>query len=165
MELTTEQKSYWIKNGFLKLKNVFGQDDLCQIKAWITKIETSPVDSVGGILHYYEIINGEKIITRSERYLNFSKELTDFITKGIIMKILEQLMGSGVVLFKEKINYKYPMGGGYAPCPMAHLYLSHIFGPLPPRIHEHVENHQIPSPDQWSKTRLFPEPDCPIGRV
>ena len=67
MKLTTEQKSYWVKNGFLKLKNVFSQDDLCQVKAWITKIETSPVDSEGGILHYYEIINGEKIITRSER--------------------------------------------------------------------------------------------------
>ena len=127
MKLTTEQKSYWIKNGFLKLKNVFGQDDLCQVKAWITKIETSPADSEGGILHYYEIINGEKIITRSERYLNFSKELTDFITQGIVVRILEQLMGSEVVLFKEKINYKYPMGGGYAPHQdaAAYKYISH----------------------------------------
>ena len=101
MKLTTEQKFYWIKNGFLKLNNVFGQDDLCQVKTWITKIETSPADSEGGILHYYEIINGEKIITRSERYLNFSKEMPDFITQGIVVRILEQLMGSEVVLFKE----------------------------------------------------------------
>jgi len=127
MELTTDELSYWIKNGFIKLKNVFNEDELLQIKGWITEIEKTTPDYDSGVLHYYERIAGDKNIARSERYLNLSKELTNFIIDGTITRILKQLMNSDMVLFKEKINYKYPMGGGYAPHQdaAAYKYVSH----------------------------------------
>ena len=37
------------------------------------------------------------------------------LTGGKVLDIVSELMGEPAVLYKEKINYKYPGGGGYAP--------------------------------------------------
>ena len=113
--LTDLNLQNWKDQGFLKLSNIFNTDELDKINLWIEKIEVSKQDLDDGILHYYEKTEYGPRITRSERFLNIDSELKEFLEFGKISKIIEILIGEQVVLFKEKLNYKYPGGAGYIP--------------------------------------------------
>jgi hypothetical protein len=78
-----------------------------QLELWAT--------SDGPGLHHFEQTESGAVLARSEDFVASSDALRSLICVGIIMEILETLFGEPAVLFKEKINYKQPGGGGFAP--------------------------------------------------
>jgi len=66
-------------------------------------------------LHHFEQTDAGAVIARSEDFVDDSDVLRDLICGAVIMDVLADLLGEPAVLFKEKINYKQPGGGGFAP--------------------------------------------------
>jgi ectoine hydroxylase-related dioxygenase (phytanoyl-CoA dioxygenase family) len=90
------------------------QGELDAIDNAVTELEQWAHDGGPG-LHHFEQTDAGAVLARSEDFVGSSDALRSLICAGIIMEILETLFGEPAVLFKEKINYKQPGGGGFAP--------------------------------------------------
>jgi len=64
---------------------------------------------------YYETINDKETLCRTENFLPFHEGMNSLLTSGELIKIISSLLGGGhdPCVFKEKINYKFPGGGGF----------------------------------------------------
>ena len=51
---------------------------------------------------------------RSENFVPYHTNMKAIVTTGKVLDVVSELMTEPAVLYKEKINYKYPGGGGYA---------------------------------------------------
>lgn len=82
-------------------------DAVDEVQSWAT------TDGPG--LHHFEQTDAGAAIARSEEFLEASDTLRRIVCDGMIAEILGELLGEPAVVFKEKINYKQPGGGGFAP--------------------------------------------------
>jgi ectoine hydroxylase-related dioxygenase (phytanoyl-CoA dioxygenase family) len=72
--------------------------------------------STGGPgMHHFEQTDAGPAIARSEDFVDHDDTLARLIRGGVVVSTLTALFGEEPVLFKEKINYKHPGGGGFAP--------------------------------------------------
>ena len=65
-------------------------------------------------MHHYEATPFGVRLARSENLIPYHADLRRLLTTGKIPNGVSQLFGEPAVLYKEKINYKYPRGGSYA---------------------------------------------------
>jgi ectoine hydroxylase-related dioxygenase (phytanoyl-CoA dioxygenase family) len=74
-------------------------------------------------MKYYELNRnkeGEKLLCRTENFILYSETLRKILCEGKMTDAIYDLLNDRVVLYKDKINYKYPGGNGFAPhqdCP------------------------------------------------
>ena len=66
---------------------------------------------IGKWFLYYENVNGNKTLCRTENFLPYHEGVRNLI-HGKLSKVMSDLFREEAVLFKEKINYKQPGGGG-----------------------------------------------------
>ena len=118
--LTEQQIKKYQDDGFLLLKNFFSEDELELIIKSIKKFaKMKPNDwEQGKEMAYYETSTknkNERILCRIEKYVDYHQEFQKLANSDKILNVLEDLMGGPCVLFKDKINFKRPNGGGYRP--------------------------------------------------
>ena len=63
--------------------------------------------------HYEHTVHGARL-TRTENIVSYLPQLGRWLMAGKLPSLVGQLLGDDVFLYKEKINYKYPGGAGYA---------------------------------------------------
>lgn len=98
-------------DGFVVLKNFLRKDDTASLRYWAEEVEALDGEVV---LQHYELCgDGTRRATRSEDFVPHHPQLRRLITTGRLPAALGQLLGEAVTLYKEKLNYKYPSGGGY----------------------------------------------------
>lgn len=56
-------------------------------------------------------VDGVKVLSRTENFANYHEQLGQLLRKGLLISALGQLAGEDMVLFKEKINYKFSGSG------------------------------------------------------
>ena len=78
-----------------------------QLQRWAT--------TGGPGLHHFEQTDAGAVLARSEDFVHHDPVLRELVCGGVVVEILAELFGEDPVLFKEKINYKQPGGGGFAP--------------------------------------------------
>ena len=114
MELTTAHRSCWEDNGWVVLEQALASSELADLSDWVD--EVAAWSRTGGPgLHHHEQTDAGPAIARSERFADDHAGLGAFVRGGLIADVLGQLFGEPAVLFKEKVNYKHPGGGGFAP--------------------------------------------------
>lgn len=116
--------TFFKENGYLHIKNFYNTNEHDIIEGLTNILEQWP-DSYGKWMKYYE---KDDQLSRMENFLDYDPELNKFLNSVKINYVLEQLFknddsetGVGVpgdfepghVLFKEKINFKYPGGGAF----------------------------------------------------
>ena len=112
--LTNQHLEFWQANGFLRIANFLKEEEARACVAWIDEIQEWP-DSNEKWMHHYEKTPDGIRHSRSENVVPYHEALRAFLERGTIMDTISALFGEQAVLYKEKINYKYPGGGGYAP--------------------------------------------------
>ena len=117
-QVSENQIRRWNQEGFLYLPKVLCAKRLAELRLWIDEIAqwaTAPNTQaeLRGI-HDFEDTGTDIRLTRSEYLIDFHSGLKAFLTKEEVPNIAAQLVGEPIALYKEKINYKYPGGGGYA---------------------------------------------------
>jgi len=130
--LTEKHIKKFQNDGFLLIKNFFSKDELETINKSIEKFSKMKPNywEPGKEMAYYEtstsigdyVMNeasakneNERILCRIEKYVNYHPEFQKLATSEKILNSLEDLMGGPCILFKDKINFKRPNGGGFRP--------------------------------------------------
>ena len=115
--LTQEQIDNYNRDGYLIVRGFYNQAEIEQIITWVEEVQAYP-DAPGKYQRYYE----ESLVEKNKRMLNrlenFAPYHTDFHNLFIASKLeqaVSDLFDEPAVLFKEKINFKLPGGGGFEP--------------------------------------------------
>lgn len=114
MVLDDEARSAWNARGYVAVRGALDESRVRELTSWIEEVEAWSRSGGPGMHHFEQTTSGPRI-ARSEDFEPHHVGLSAFLRGGILAEILEQLFGEPAVLFKEKINYKYPGGGGFAP--------------------------------------------------
>ncbi len=124
------QKEFFQKNGYLWIKNFFSKEQVQLIEGWADDIHSasqkiiSLMQSSGKTSEYFTQMPGTLIIVpesknpglacRAEDLLTCYPDLHHFIV-GTVTSYIGRLMHEPYVLFKDKINFKWPGGGAFLP--------------------------------------------------
>jgi 2-aminoethylphosphonate dioxygenase len=95
-------------------RSVLGPSLVAEVQSWTSEIESWPAGShVWG--HYAErTADGGEAICRTENVSACHAGFRDLV-RGDLGSLAASLLGTGVVDFKDKINYKQPGGAGFSP--------------------------------------------------
>ena len=104
----------WVATGRLVLMGVLDPARMVSIEEASTVVEDW-ADNGGPGLHHFEQTDTGRRIARSEDFEPHEPLLSSLLRQGFITEVLADLFGEPAILFKEKINYKHPGGGGFAP--------------------------------------------------
>jgi ectoine hydroxylase-related dioxygenase (phytanoyl-CoA dioxygenase family) len=102
------------RDGWLVVRGALTLSQLDALDAAIGTLERWAVDGGAG-MHHFEQTDAGAVLARSEDFIHDDDVLHSFVCGGIIVEMLGKLFGDEAILFKEKINYKQPGGGGFAP--------------------------------------------------
>ncbi len=113
--LTQRQIVSFHKDGFLVVEGLLRPTVISDLRDWVQDIETTSYPP-NAVLKYYEdsvMESGQRLLRRAENFCPYHAELYSFTGSNSIMEPIGALFGGTGVLFKDKINYKYPGGEGY----------------------------------------------------
>jgi 2-aminoethylphosphonate dioxygenase len=102
-------------NGYLVCKDFFKKKDIKNLIKWTDEVENFE-ETRGKWMKYYDPSLKNKrnfILTRIENFIEYHNKFKKFILSKKILKELKKIFGSEVVLFKDKINFKYPGSKGF----------------------------------------------------
>ena len=126
----SDYKSLFDQDGCLLIRGALNHQEIENIKKWTTEIEQDAImqkemfekgisTHIGrGLHHFEEDKETQKIrICRSERIIDFHNGFNDLLCSknGKLTSIVSECFGEESVLYKEKINYKYPNCGSFKP--------------------------------------------------
>jgi Phytanoyl-CoA dioxygenase (PhyH) len=111
--ISVTQRNAWEDAGFLKLSGFLSPAEVDDLREWVADIGTWPADG-GQWMHHFEQTAGGVRPARTEYLIADHDGLRQLLTTGKVPAAAGELIGEPVLLYKEKINYKYPGGGGYA---------------------------------------------------
>lgn len=103
------------RDGYLVVPNFFSAAETEALVALTTHIAAQP-EVAGGQMVYGEnslLEPGQRVIQRIEDFCSFHPAMDEVARNGALSRWLEALMGGETVLFKDKINFKYPGGDGF----------------------------------------------------
>lgn len=112
--------------GYFIIPSFFSDIDVQQMRNWIDEIANWEKEP-GKQLNYYELVEGKKVLSRTENFLPFHHDFNALIKKSNIFSLAEKILKEPPFLFKEKINYKYKGTGKYNPHQDIH---AHDMSPL-----------------------------------
>ena len=108
------QCNTWETNGYLRISGFFSESEVAALRRWVAEIESREQDSQRWMHHYESVSDGTRL-SRTENFVPYHEGMKSTLTAGKVTDAISELMGGPAALYKEKINYKYPGGGGYAP--------------------------------------------------
>ena len=111
--LTEVQVKTYEEDGYLIVHNLLPPIIKENLQRWSSEIEAFP-ETPGKWMKYFEVDKktGNRLLCRIENFLPFFPELHK-IAFGIITDISSDLFGEQAVIYKEKINFKFPHGSGF----------------------------------------------------
>ena len=112
--LTRDERHHWERDHRLILRCPFDAAELDQLAGWAAELE-GWAETPGRWMKYFETVDAAnpRQLCRVENFLPYHDGLRGLIAGDGVRRILTELMGEAPRLFKEKINYKLPGGGGF----------------------------------------------------
>ena len=110
--LTDEQVEAYQRDSYVVLHDLLTPDEKKDFQRIATEIENWPVSDEW--FSYYEKVDGVKRLSRLEGFYENHADLKKYV-EGKLGQAASDLIGEEAVLFKEKLNMKYPGGFGYDP--------------------------------------------------
>jgi hypothetical protein len=105
------------RDGFVIVPALFNGADISQISAWADELQSEP-ETPGRQMMYFEPDirrPGERVLQRIENFCPFHAGFAALCDGDKLLAVASRLFGERAVLFKDKINYKLPGGGGFKP--------------------------------------------------
>ncbi|MEM9564452.1 MAG: phytanoyl-CoA dioxygenase family protein [Actinomycetota bacterium] len=106
----------WNARGWLHLPGALDPATVAALQVWVEEVAAWSTDPTGPGLHHREQTDDGPVLARSEHFADEHEHLGSFVRgHEVLVEVLTSLFGEPPVLFKEKVNYKHPGGGGFAP--------------------------------------------------
>ncbi len=97
------------------MPGLFAVNEMAEIVAWVDEIQGWP-ETPGEHMMYFETgESGQRLLNRVENVPPYHAGFRRLATATIMQGACAQLFGEPAVLFKDKINFKMPGGGGFEP--------------------------------------------------
>lgn len=114
MILTPAQIELWDRDGWLHLPGALAPSEVAELDDALHDLVAWSLMGGPG-LHHFEQTDDGPVIARSELFADEHVSLGTFVRGPLLKGVVSQLLGEPAVLYKEKVNYKLPGGGGFAP--------------------------------------------------
>jgi hypothetical protein len=103
------------RDGYLVTRRFLEPGELAQLLEWTAELESAPEVSGRHWVYREQSLTtpGQRLIQRIENFCPCHPGFDRFVRFGALASWSGALMGGPVVLFKDKINYKMPGGGGF----------------------------------------------------
>ena len=121
--LDAQSEAHFRRHGWVHLPRFLSDPDTRELVRWTDEIAGWP-ETPGRWMRYYERVGGEKVLARIENFVPYHDALAALLTTGRMLDLLSACCGERVVLFKDKINFKYPGGAGFTPHQDAPAYVN-----------------------------------------
>ena len=105
------------RDGFVVVRGMYDPREIAELSKSIDAL-VSKGPELGKEMFYYEdslLEKGKRVLSRVEKFADFNKSLADFVNGARMLEPVTELLGSRPLLFKEKVNFKLPGGGGFEP--------------------------------------------------
>lgn len=123
-QLNNNQRRFWQKQGFISLSDFFPLALKKQLKSWCDELTALP-ETPGKWMKYFEKnSHGNRQLCRLENFIDYHVPMSEIASGERTLALVSELMGETAVIFKEKINYKFPGGGGFKPHQDAPAFVS-----------------------------------------
>ena len=117
MDLTCEQMAAFERDGFVIVRGAFTGEEAAAHARAIEALAAQRLEP-GRQMVYYEdslVEPGARVLSRIEKFVEWDGDLAHLVFDDRIVGPASALLGDRAVLFKEKINFKMPGGGGFTP--------------------------------------------------
>lgn len=114
MILGAAERADWERQGYLVVRGALDPPTVAAVAAAVDEVEGWAREGGPG-LHHFEQTDAGVRLARSEDLDAHQPVLSAVMRTGFLPDLLGEVLGEPVVLFKEKINFKHPGGGGFAP--------------------------------------------------
>lgn len=103
------------RNGFLSLPNFFNPEMAARLTAWVDEIQAWSETPGAHMMYFEESMNdpSQRILNRVENFIQYHDGFNRLLAEDGLRESVNDLFGEPAVLFKEKINFKLPGGGGF----------------------------------------------------
>lgn len=112
--LTDSERGRWDRDGWLVLPQALDAATLATITSGVAELEEW-AHTAGPGLHHFEDTDAGARLARTEKFADEHADLGSFVRGEPLRSTLRELFDDEPALFKEKVNYKHPGGGGFAP--------------------------------------------------
>jgi len=105
------------RDGFVIVRGLFSAAEARDQSAWVDDLAARPLE-IGKQMTYFEDSlrePGRRVLSRIEKFAEFHADLGALVRSPRVVEPVADLLGEEAVLFKDKINFKLPGGGGFAP--------------------------------------------------
>jgi ectoine hydroxylase-related dioxygenase (phytanoyl-CoA dioxygenase family) len=101
--------------GWILIPEFFSIDEMLSCDRWCDDVYRSPLNTNDMMIYCEDQVNsgGQRIVKRIEYFCDLHTGFREFLRRGRHVPTVESLLGGPSVLFKEKINSKYPGGSAY----------------------------------------------------
>lgn len=113
--LSADQLAFWRQHHYLKIDGDLDQRGRAALSSWVEDLRKRPEVSGKWMKYFERASDGERQLCRVENFIPYHDGLNALVTGTRTRAMISALFGEPAVLFKEKINYKLPGAGGFAP--------------------------------------------------
>ncbi|KAI9491160.1 hypothetical protein BDB00DRAFT_834805 [Zychaea mexicana] len=112
--LSDKQLHAYKDDGFLLIEDFFSPQEHAALASYCQEFQRWGKEK-GKWMQYYEVntSSGENQLCRTENFTPFHESMAGYVKSKRLLDVLQELHGEEYVLFKEKVNYKLPGGGGF----------------------------------------------------
>ena len=117
--LSNEELIKFEKDGYLIIHNLFSENELLEAEKTIEEFSNKKTEDweIGKEMAYYEtnLKSNLRVLSRVEKTIEYHESISKIANSKKLKACLDDLLGEGCILFKDKINFKRPGGLGWAP--------------------------------------------------
>jgi phosphonopyruvate decarboxylase len=104
-------KQVYERDGFIVARGLLPPDTIRDLEAWVD--EVAALAGRDSSLHCYYEETEPELLRQIENFCPVHAKLCQFAVSDAIMSLVSQLLMQPAILFKDKINFKFPGGSGY----------------------------------------------------
>ncbi|KKK14314.1 hypothetical protein P175DRAFT_0500869 [Aspergillus ochraceoroseus IBT 24754] len=121
--LSQEQVQFYHEKGYLLVRDFLNAGETRSLQQWSQEVHDLPRTPDASYMPYEEVnAQGKRVLCRTENYANSHAGFHSLLRGKRMLSVLEQLAAEEMLLFKEKINYKFAGSGGFSPHIDANAY-------------------------------------------
>jgi hypothetical protein len=111
--LSQDQIDTFRRTGFLVVPGLFSPAEAEELRAWADEAQAWPERRGGAWMYFEETDDGRRLLNRMERVVAHHQGFARVAADARMQGACGQLFGEPALLFKDKINFKLPGGGGF----------------------------------------------------
>jgi hypothetical protein len=106
------QQGSWLANSFVVVPGLFA-DRIAEIARWVDEVAAWPRDDARWLTNYEKTDPSQ--LARRENFVPYHPGLARLLMGPETLAVVAQVVGEPVLLYKDRINFKYPGGGAFGP--------------------------------------------------